>query len=46
LLFNLLLLASLEKKFIYRKFDYLLVVEDNKLEGLEINNLVDKSAKD
>ena len=43
LLLNLLLLANLEEKFIYKELDCFLVVENNILEG---NDLVDEATGD
>ena len=41
----ILLLASFDKRSTYRKFDCFLIVENNKLEGLEDKDLVDKAVK-
>ena len=43
LLVNLLLLANLKKRSIYRKLDYFLEVRDNVLEE---DNLVDEATED
>jgi len=42
-LVNLLLLASLEERFIYEKFDYFLGAENE--DGVERDNLVDKATR-
>ena len=46
LLVNLLLLATLEEKFICGEFDHFLAVENNELIALEDKNFVDGAARD